>query len=357
MKSRKFLSGAFALVALLLLGTCLSAQITVNAGINNQTFNTCNEFIIDSGGQGGPGYSNNENITFTICSDNPGDQVTVTFNLFALSTVDTAPGNANNSDQMYVFDGPNTGANSLGNYGGTGLQGVVIQATPQNTTGCLTFQFVSNDQGTGNFTASASCNTPCATPQAGGVIVGGITPDSIRVCVGELVTFQEQGSFAQPGFNLESYTWDFMDGTQETATTPGAQVEHAFTQPGNFLVQLFVNVTTLTTVVSILTSFHWIFWSQPFPTLSAFRKMKRSASERSLHSKLHRSFMRSLGMDSSVMLKLKTVVCRIHFSVFRKTLRFFKWDFLPVQTSKASMISKVFAWRWSIATWVTWLST
>ena len=152
------------------------AQVTVNAALNNTTINTCNEFLIDSGGQGGPGYSNNEDITFTICSDNPGDQVTVTFNLFALSTVDTAPGNANNSDQMYVFDGPTTGANSLGNYGGTGLQGVVIQATPQNTSGCLTFQFVSNDTGTGQFTASASCNTPCATPQAGGFIVDGITP-------------------------------------------------------------------------------------------------------------------------------------------------------------------------------------
>ncbi|MFN5295648.1 MAG: PKD domain-containing protein [Flavobacteriales bacterium] len=217
------------------------AQVTVNAAINNTTINTCNEFLIDSGGQGGPGYSNNEDVTFTICSDNPGDQVTVTFNLFDLSTVDTAPGNANNSDQMYVFDGPTTAANSLGNYGGNGLQGVVIQATPQNTSGCLTFQFVSNDDGTGAFTASASCNTPCATPQAGGFIVGGITPDSIRVCVGELVTFQEQGSFAQTGFNLESYTWDFMDGSQETVTTPGAQVQHAFTQPGNFLVQLFVN--------------------------------------------------------------------------------------------------------------------
>ena len=215
-------------------------QITVNAGINNQTFSTCNEFIIDSGGQGGPGYSNDENVTFTICSDNPGDQVTVTFNLFSLSPVDTQPGNGDNSDQMYVFDGPNTGANSLGNYGGTGLQGVVIQATPQNTTGCLTFQFVSNDSGTGQFTASASCNTPCATPQAGGIIVGGITQDSIRVCVGEEITFREQGSMAQPGFNLVSYTWDFMDGSNETVTAPGADVTHAFSQAGNYLVQLFV---------------------------------------------------------------------------------------------------------------------
>lgn len=216
-------------------------QIVVSSGINDQTFNTCDEFIIDSGGQGGPGYSNSENITFTICSDNPGDQVTVTFNLFSLSTVDTDPSpNGNNSDQMYVFDGPTTASNSLGNYGGTGLQGVVIQATPQNTSGCLTFQFVSNNQGTGNFTASASCNTPCATPQAGGFIVDGITADSIRTCVNEPVFFQESGSYAQTGFNLINYTWDFMDGTQESTTTPGAQVQHSFSQPGQYLVQLFV---------------------------------------------------------------------------------------------------------------------
>lgn len=229
-------------VALLISGIShIAAQdITVNAGIDNQTFNTCDAFIIDSGGQGGTGYSNGENVTFTICSDTPGDQVTVTFNLFDLSPVDTQPGNGNNSDQMYVFDGPNTGANPLGNYGGQGLQGVVIQATPQNTSGCLTFQFVSNDSGTGQFTASASCNTPCATPIANGFIVDGITPDSIRVCVGEPIVFQEQGSTAQPGFNLVSYTWDFMDGSEETVTTPGAQVSHSFSQAGNYLVQLFV---------------------------------------------------------------------------------------------------------------------
>lgn len=225
----------------LLVAGMTQAQIVVNTGINNQTFNTCDEFIIDSGGQGGPGYSNGENITFTICSDNPGDQVTVTFNLFSLSTQDTNPNpNVNNSDQMYVFDGPNTSSNSLGNYGGTGLQGVVIQATPQNTSGCLTFQFISNDQGTGSFTASASCNTPCATPQAGGFIVDGLAPDSVRTCVGEPVFFQESGSFAQTGFNLINYTWDFMDGTQQSTTTPGAQVQHSFSQPGQYLVQLFV---------------------------------------------------------------------------------------------------------------------
>lgn len=229
-------------IAFLINVTSVFAQddITVSAAIDGQTTSTCNAFIIDSGGQGGPGYSNGENVTFTICSSVPGDQVSVTFNLFDLDPTDTAPGNANNSDQMYVFDGPTTGANSLGNYGGNGLQGVVIQATPQNTSGCLTFQFVSNDQGTGSFTASASCNTPCATPFAAGQILGGITTDSIRTCIGEPVSFQETNSFAQNGFNLVNYTWDFMDGSSETVSSDNATVQHAFSQPGHYLVQLFV---------------------------------------------------------------------------------------------------------------------
>jgi PKD repeat protein len=220
----------------------------------------CFGLIAASGGNTNPVYGNNENYTFTICSDTPGDQVTVTFNLFSLSTIDTAPGNANNSDQMYVYDGIDTNPNNsnfLGNYGGTGLQGVVIQATPQNTTGCLTFQFVSNDQGTGQFTASASCLTPCATPQAGGIILDGITEDSIRVCINEEITFQEQGSEAQMGFDLINYTWDFGDETQESMTNAGGTVTHSYAEPGYYLVQLFVqddnpdNVCTNTNFISL----------------------------------------------------------------------------------------------------------
>ena len=61
-----------------------SAQtpINVTSAINNTSVSTCNGFVIDSGGQGGTGYSNGENITFTICPDTPGDYMTVVFNLF-----------------------------------------------------------------------------------------------------------------------------------------------------------------------------------------------------------------------------------------------------------------------------------
>jgi len=210
--------------------------IDFTAANNNSTFNTCNGFIIDSGGQGGTGYGNNENVTITICPDTPGEIISVVFNLFNLDGTNTGTQQNPNVDNMAVFDGTSTAANSLGVYNTNQLQGVVIEATALNPTGCLTLQFYSNNTGTGMFTASVSCETPCNNPQAGGYIVGGITPDSIRVCVNEVVDFQEQGSYAQPGFNLIDYSWDFMDGT----TANGQSVSHSYPVAGQYKVQLFV---------------------------------------------------------------------------------------------------------------------
>ena len=227
---------------------------------NNTTFNTCNGFIIDSGGQGGPGYSNNENITITICPDTPGDIISIVFNLFSLDGTNTGSQQNPNLDNMSVFDGNSTAANSLGNYNTNQLQGVVIEATALNTTGCITLQFYSNTSGTGMFTASVSCETPCNNPQAAAVIIGGITSDSIRVCLNQDIDFQNQGSLAQPGFNLVDYNWDFMDGT----TDNGQNVTHSYSAPGHYRVQLFVtddngctnpNLTDLVVQVETLPDF------------------------------------------------------------------------------------------------------
>lgn len=212
-------------------------QISFSAASNGQTFNTCNGFIIDSGGQGGAGYGNNENTTITICPDNPDDIIAVVFNFFNLSTTDDNPApNQTNVDYMSVYDGTSTAANTLGTYTGNQLQGVVIQATQLNPTGCLTFTFTSNTIGTGNFTASATCETPCNNPIAGGIVLNGITNDSIHVCVGDEVFFQEQGTIAQPGFTIVDYEWDFMDGSSAN----GQNVSHVFDVPGQYRVQLFV---------------------------------------------------------------------------------------------------------------------
>jgi plastocyanin len=137
---------------------------------------------------------------------------------------------------MDVYDGNSTAAPTLGTYTGSQLQGVIIQATALNPTGCLTIRFRSNTVGTGMFTASATCETPCATPTAAGNITNGETLDSTRVCIGESVSFTGNGSFAAPGFNITNYEWDFMDGS----TATGQNVSHTWDTPGQYLVQLFV---------------------------------------------------------------------------------------------------------------------
>jgi len=225
-------------LSLLVFSATSFAQTPVNMtpANNNQTFNTCNGFLIDSGGQGGPGYGNNENIVITICPDTPGEIISIVFNLFDLDPTNTGTQQNPNIDNMTVYDGPSTASNTLGTYTGTQLQGVVIEATQLNPSGCITLEFYSNAVNTGQFTASISCETPCADPQAGGVILNGITNDSIRVCVGDTITFQEQGSFAQSGFTLVNYMWDFMDGDTANGTT----VQHSYDVPGYYNVQLFV---------------------------------------------------------------------------------------------------------------------
>ena len=231
------LIASIALLFVALNGFGQQTSIVFSAASNNQTFNTCNGFIIDSGGQGGSGYGNGENVTITICPGTPGDIISVVFNLFQLSTADDNPNpNITNVDYMDVYDGNSTAAPTLGTYTGTELEGVVIHATALNTTGCITLRFRSNSTGTGMFSASATCETPCSTPTAGGVIVGGETSDSTRVCVGEVVNFANAGSFAAMGFNLTDYEWNFMDGS----TANGQNVSHAFSAPGQYLVELFV---------------------------------------------------------------------------------------------------------------------
>ena len=226
------------LLMLAVTGTAFSqTTIQMTPAISGTTVNTCNGFVIDSGGQGGPGYGNNETITVTICPDTPGDIISLVFNLFQLSNTDDNPApNITNVDYMDVYDGNSTAAPTLGTYTGNQLQGVIIMATALNPTGCITIRFRSNTVGTGMFTASATCETPCATPTAAGVIVGGETADSTRVCVGDLVDFSGIASFAAPGFTLTNYEWDFMDG----GTATGANVSHAFDTPGQYLVQLFL---------------------------------------------------------------------------------------------------------------------
>src|SRR5690606_5521848 len=66
--------------------------------------------------------------------------------------------------------------------------------------------------------------------------VVGETLDSVAVCIGEPLTFQDNGSYSPSGFNIVDYEWDFRDGTAAN----GSSVSHVFTQPGMYRVKLTV---------------------------------------------------------------------------------------------------------------------
>ena len=219
-----------------------SAQITVvmDAASDGMTFDGCSGVLFDSGGNGPNEYTNNENTTVTICPDVPGELMTLQWNLFALSTNDDDPNpNQQNLDYIYIWDGDvASGTPTLGFYSGSQLANLVVSATSMNPTGCLTVQFISNTIGTGQYAAQISCQAPCDPPEAVGEIVDAdnAAGDSIATCVGDLVEFTGYG-IPGPGFSIDNIRWDFGDGTEDN--TNSGTVQHAYTNPGHYIVELF----------------------------------------------------------------------------------------------------------------------
>ncbi|MBZ0206653.1 MAG: proprotein convertase P-domain-containing protein, partial [Flavobacteriales bacterium] len=224
---RSALSGAWLCMLLGALAIDASGQAFP---ISNGSVSTCVGAFLDSGGEGGAGYGNNENFTYTICPDNPNDAISLNFLTFNLDGTGPAP-----LDQMTIYDGNSTAAPSLGSYGGTTLEGYVVNASPLNNTGCLTIVFRSNAAGTGIFAASITCYTPCQRPTAVAVMSEAAPA---MVCVGEAVTFNSTGSFAAPGFTIATRRWEWGDGTV-TANAP-AVTSHAYAQPGYYQAQLYL---------------------------------------------------------------------------------------------------------------------
>jgi len=128
-------------------------------GTGSATDITCGGTFFDSGGPGA-NYSSNTNSTQTFCTDEPGQCLTVFFEDFAVSDFNMA-GVAR--DYLEVYDGP---TNAPGGYLFDIVGGPFPASFPvASTTGCLTFQFISNgnlivDLG---WRALISCQ-PCSEP-------------------------------------------------------------------------------------------------------------------------------------------------------------------------------------------------
>ena len=143
---------------------------------------TCTGSFFDSGGSSGS-YSNGENLVHTICSD-AGNCVEVDFTAF-----NTESG----FDFLTIYDGPSTAFPVLGTYTGTNSPGTV-----QSSTGCLTFQFISDGSVTSSgWQANVSCGVCGAGP-------GGCLPNMGNACLDSVCSgsfFDSGGSSGQYGNN------------------------------------------------------------------------------------------------------------------------------------------------------------
>lgn len=150
--------------------------------MTNGSYTVCSATFYDSGGSGSD-YSNNENSTVVFCPSTAGQCISANFSSFSLES---------NFDFLSVFDGNSTSAKMiLGSSFTGGTSPGNIRATTTNTSGCLTFKFVS-DGGTksSGWAATISCS-PCATPPstyAAQDCYGGIT-----ICSGASFSGVSQG--------------------------------------------------------------------------------------------------------------------------------------------------------------------
>lgn len=221
---KRLVAKFYYLLVAIFMATNLYSQ---NYNMTNGSISTCSGTFYDNGGNNN--YSNNQNLVYTICPSTPGAKVRVNFTTFSLD---------NGFDFLEIFNGNSTAAPSLGAYTGTNGPGIV-QATPTNASGCLTFRFTSDfivrDIG---WIGTITCIAPCQTitsnfvssnppPQADGVI---------RICQGQSVTFNGSGTFSNSGTGA-TYSWTFNGGSPQT----GQSVTRNFPTAGSYIVNL--NIT------------------------------------------------------------------------------------------------------------------
>lgn len=165
--------------------------------IGDAAISTCTGVLFDSGGPS-DSYLPNEDLTSTICGAAPGNVVSLVFTQFNLSNSGGAQ-----VDWLRIYDGPTVQAPLLGEFTQQQLQGLVVTATAQNTSGCLTLHFTSNNIGSGDFAATISCNVPCPPPVPSFTTMN----DTLIVCLGTSIAVDASASFATGPQGLSAWNW------------------------------------------------------------------------------------------------------------------------------------------------------
>ncbi len=195
--------------------------------MTNGSVSRCGGDFYDSGNISG-NYTNNENYVYTICPTTAGQSVLANFINFDLE---------NNYDFLEIYDGNSTSATSLGLFTGTTSPGI-IQASPSNPTGCLTFRFHSDGSAVRpGWEVALSCLSACQ------VIASNIssTPTAssgvISVCLGQSISFVGSGTFSAGNSAGATYNWTMDNGTSLT----GTNISYTYPNSGIYFVNL--NIT------------------------------------------------------------------------------------------------------------------
>ncbi len=202
--------------------------------------NSCDGLFLDTGGNMN-GYGPNEDLEMTFCPTGAGENIQLTF-----------PGmNIQPGDLLCFYDGEDTSAPQLAcsdelTYG----NGIIIQATAANPSGCVTVTFTSDATGedagwSANIECIQDCQTILSTIAFSDPAIVPADTGYIDICPGDRVSFEGAGLYPQnnldyPQSDLTStFLWNFGDGSEAV----GPNVSHEYAEPGGYTVQLTITDT------------------------------------------------------------------------------------------------------------------
>ncbi|MDL2262115.1 PKD domain-containing protein [Bacteroidales bacterium OttesenSCG-928-I21] len=203
----------FSVLLLLISLNAISQTYLLNSASNNTTITTCGGTMYDSGGPSGD-YSNYEDYTVVLCSDN-GGTLTLFFESFLLESPTW--------DYLTIYDGPSTsGYGTLVDRAGySTLQGQTIQSN--NT--CVTLVWHTDGSGQySGFAMSIACRFPCQEVGIDNFITTPpyyLADDGYRyidICQGQEITASATGLYPENNLNYaqsdatSTFVWNFGEG-------------------------------------------------------------------------------------------------------------------------------------------------
>ncbi len=181
----------------------------------------------DDGGRTGS-YADSASGEITFCPVIGTDRMVFNFTFMNLAV----------GDVLTVYDGDSTAAPLINTFTNTLTAPGIVQATVSNTTGCLTFRFISNVAvSAAGWEATRSCIDPCQTITPVITTFPAVDTDGIlRVCAGDNIQFEGDAIFSASNAGA-TYQWDFDNGR---GLNPGRNQTEVFTRPGSYQVRFQV---------------------------------------------------------------------------------------------------------------------